>query len=460
MDKHLRIILELVSSGFTSGARGAGAAFKGFIGGIVDGAKSAMQSLTSLAQSIFFVREALNTLGQVASWVFSTFVKGAGDAAKFEVKLKALTGSVENAQQVMKHLRDVSTDTGVNFDELASGAQLLAVAAKDASGAFDFQKFKQMNEQLLRMAAVRPDVPIDRLARGLLAWMRGEFQSLEMFLDMPLRQMAGIEEAADKLKDLPKQIGQGVTYIETEVSQAASDAEANLASLEKALQEMGATSDLLEDMAEKSGLERLIQMWKEFTSNAGGPIFEALNKELNKLADWLEENPEKVDQIANMIGYLAAEGIEKLADAIEKIDWDKFAAEIDKVTTAITTGDWEGAKAALKDIADIVKVIADALQAIEAAGAWFEQANLDVGQAGADLGDVLGTSGIAPTVQEEGLRGLLMYPSRQLAGAAQRIIVELDLKNDMLDARIRQGADNAVTDGLTALSDEMTEDQQ
>jgi hypothetical protein len=34
-------------------------------------------------------------------------------------------------------------------------------------------------------------------------------------------------------------------------------------------------------------------------------------------------------------------------------------------------------------------------------------------------------------------------------------VVEVDLKNDMLDARIRQGADGAVTDGLNALAEEL-----
>jgi hypothetical protein len=475
VDKHLRIILELVSRGFSSGARAAAGAFGNLVSGISNGVKSAGQSLRSLAQDVFFVREALNTLAQAGHWVFDTFIKGAGDAAKLEAKLKNITGSSDDAARVMDLLRQTAADTGADFDELAAGAGLMSVAAKDASGAFDFSKFQRLMNMLQRMSALRPDVPLDRLARGLSSAVQtGDWSSLEMFLDVNLRQLIGIKDAADEVAKVPDQIGQGVTFISTKTSEAAKDALKDLDTLDEALTKAGATAGLIEDVAELAGLERFQQILGQIAEIVGKPLFDVLNKELSELADWLQENPDKVEAFANNIGEFLAGNLEKLFDILEKLDWEKISDDIAGLAQSLNAGDFQGALDALNGIAGAVKAIADALEAINRARETWKQIQ-EIGkiaeenpEAFAEAVGAPGMGGLARTVRDinqqvkesDILQGLATGGAQGAAAAiAQKLVLEIKVTsdNEMFNAQVKQVADGAVTEGMNTLAEELEE---
>jgi hypothetical protein len=452
LDRRLRIILELVSSNLASGIRGAGSLFSGFANGIVNGVKSAGAALMSLAQTAFFVREALNTLAQAGRWVFDVFIKGAADTAKLEAKLRNIAGSSEDAGRIIDLLNQTAADTGASFDELAAGAGLMAVAAKDASGAFDFDKFARLMDMLQRMAALRPDVPLDRLARGLsTAATTGNWQSLELFLDVPLRQLVDIADAADEVAKTPEQIGRGVTFIETKTSEAAQDALKSLDLLDEALKKAGATAGIVGDVAELSGLERFQQILQQIAKTIGEPIFEVLNRELSELADWLTENPDKVEAFAESIGQFLADNLEKAVAALEKFNWEKLADDLVKLAQALADADWQEVLSTMESVAKAAKTIADAIglaiEGIEAFRAWKAEHEA-TGVLGGGLETPAGAATPASRLMGGGVMG---------GGLENRLKLEVHVTsdNEMFRAHVKQVADGAVTEGLNELNSEL-----
>lgn len=471
MERRLKIVLELITRGFSSGVRSAGNMFKGFIRGIGDGVRNAVVSLASLAQGFVFVTEAIRRLFGAARRLWDMFIGGAQSAAQLEAKLKNVVGSSEDAERVMDLLRQISLDTGASFEELAQGASLLAVAAKDASGNFDFEKFSRLQNMLQRMAALRPDVPIDRLARGLSqAVQTGDWSSLEMFLDVNLRQLLGIKDAADKVADVPSQVGKGVTFIETAAGEAAKDALKDLDLLDQALTKAGATQGIIEDVSEKSGLERLTADWEDFADTMGGPIFESVNRLATQFADLYEQDPELFRAIARDIG----EGVAGIIDSLAQVDPEKLRETIQAFGESLEGIDWQAIGDQLAQVAESFERIAESgklLPALfpsqlsteqpEAASQRLQEAG--VGKGLADLITEVNrqTAENQPSFQDfvAWISGGNVGGSGAGTGGQQKVVVEIDLKNDMLDARIKQGADGAATDALNYVTDEFINGQ-
>uniref|UniRef100_A0A6M3IKD3 Putative tail tape measure protein n=1 Tax=viral metagenome TaxID=1070528 RepID=A0A6M3IKD3_9ZZZZ len=394
MLEKLKVVLEFASSGLT----GTISAVKGLFSSVVSGAKDAGKGLLDLAKNFFYVKEAVGALWGVATKLFDTFIRGAGEAAKMEAKLKNVTGSAESAAAVMDLLDRVAKQTGADFNELAAGSSLLAVAAKDASGNFDLAKFTTLTDMLQRISALRPDVPIDRLARGLsTAVSKGDWSSLEMFLDVQLRQLIGIGEEAEKVGKVPGEIARGATYVEAQTAGAANEALKSLDLLDQALTKAGATAGIVADVAELSGMERFNETLQSIARTVGEPLFAALNKGLSELSDWLQENPELVEQLATSLGNLGAVGIEKafaaISNLIAETDWETFFDNATEFFDKLMAGDVEGAFAAigqadlgetLVSVADALKTIADVLVSVATAlGVGFgkEKAPKGVGEA-------------------------------------------------------------------------------
>lgn len=362
---------------------------------VVNSAKSGLSALRKLADFVDHITNIFGKLQNAASKVFDTFIGGAASAAKMEAKLKNVTGSAESAAAVMDLLDNVARQTGANFEELAAGSSLLAVAAKDASGSFDLDKFARLTEFLQRTAALRPDVPIDRLARGIsTAMSKGDWSSLEMFLDVQLRQLIGIGDESEKVGKIPDEISRGTTFVKTKVED---EALKSLDLLDQALTKAGATAGIVADVAELSGMERFNETLQSIARTVGEPLFEALNKGLSDLSDWLQENPELVDQLATSLGNLGAVGIEKAFTAISNViaetDWETFFDNAAEFFDKLMAGDVEGAFAAIGQadlgetligIVDALKTIADVLVSVATAlGVGFgkEKAPEGVGEA-------------------------------------------------------------------------------
>ena len=466
----LRIILEVVTRGVQSGFKTAGAAVRSFLGGLKNMAVSGARFLNSLAQSVFFVGKALGMLRDAAKAVFDRFIGGARDAAKLEVRLKSITGSSADAARVMSGLEQVAQDTGASFGDLGEAAVLVATMAKDASGAFDIEKFERLNEMLMAMAAFTgPRVPIERLARGLAQFVTtGNITSLEMFLDVLL----GTKKAAEDVTDIPEEIGKAATFITMAAGDAAEDAAGDLDWLASQLDRLGIGIGLVQDVAELSGIERFNETLQAIARTLGEPLFEALNKGMAELADWLQANPELIDQFATALGKLGAAGIEKVFEAVTTMlastDWEKFFGDATKFLELLTAGDiegafdvvglgdlggdLEGAVASLGDIAEALGVVADWILAISGRGKredgearaakTGEEVKADVAaKAKEDAEKMFGAwTGILDNIE------LIAQKLLEPVGAAlpiepQQVEVKITLDNALLDAQIVQGAE-------------------
>ena len=463
----LRIVLEVAARGVQTGFKTASAAVRSFLGGLANMARSGRKFIDGLAQSVFFLGKAFDMLRGAARAVFDRFIGGAKRAAQLEVRLKNITGSAADAARIMGYLDTVAQETGVSFENLGEAAILVATMAKDASGAFDIEKFERLNEMLMAMAAFTgPRVPIERLARGLAQFVTtGNVTSLEMFLDVLL----GTKKAAEDVTDIPEEIGKAATFITMAAGDAAEDAAGDLDWLAAQLDRLGIGIGLVQDVAELSGMERFNETLQDIARTLGEPLFEALNEGMSELADWLQENPELIDEFATALGKLGAEGIENVFEALMKLvmsgQLEKFIENLTKLLDKLMVGDIEGAfevmglgelgsdlkgaVSSLGDIADALGIVADWILAIAGKRKGKKGVGVvrAVGEAvsvvapgGAGYEDVLKPfAGILDNI--ELIAQKLLEPTGMAIVEPQKVEVQITLDNALLDAQITQGAE-------------------
>jgi len=464
----LRIILEVAARGLQSGFKTAGAAVKNFFSSLRSMAKSGRKFIDGLAKSVFFLGHAFDRISGAVRSVYDRFIGTAGSAAKLEVRLKSITGSSADAARIMSYLEQVARDTGASFENLGEAAVLVATMAKDASGKFDPAKFERLNDMLLAMAAFTgPRVPIERLARGLAQFVTtGNVTSLEMFLDVLL----GTKKAAEDVTDIPGEIGKAATFITMAAGDAAEDAAGDLDWLASQLDRLGIGIGLVQDVAELSGMERFNETLQAIARTLGEPLFEALNEGLSELADWLQENPELLEEFAAALGKLGAEGIENIFEALMKLvtsgQLEKFIEGLTEFLDKLVAGDLEGAfevmglgelgddlkdaVSSLGDIADALGIVADWILAISGRGKredgeaakTGEEVQADVAaKAKEDTEKVLGAwAGILDNI--ELIAEKLLEPVGMAAPVEpQQVELKITLDNQLLDAQIVQGAE-------------------
>jgi alanyl-tRNA synthetase len=291
-----------------------------------------------------------------------------------------------------------------------------------------------------------------------------------MFLDVNLRQLVGIGEAADEVAKTPDKIGGSLIYVETKTDEAAKDALKSLDLLEEALNKAGATAAIVGNVAEVSGLERMMQTLQHIARIVGKPLFEKLNQELSDLADWLQEHPEEVERFATLIGDTLAGGLEKLFDALKNIDWQQVAEDFNSMMESIQRGDWEGVRRDIEAIGSAVQAIGDAIEAANRAIETAKQLGFIGEQARTNPEAVAAATGTTPEMVKAGTTideivrrvqqagggevGIAKVVAQEIARAI-KIQVEVTSDNEMFDAKVKQVADDSVTDGLNAVAEEL-----
>jgi hypothetical protein len=246
--------------------------------------------------------------------------------------------------------------------------------------------------------------------------------------------------------------------------------------LDEALTKAGATAEIIGDVAELSGFERFNEILKQVAATVGAPLFEVLNEELSKLADWFTENPEKVEEFARNIGEFLAGNIQKLFEALEGVDFEQVAEDVSKLAQSLSGGDLEGAKNTLVAIGNALEKIGkiardvkeswDAMGGLGEVGFEIEEGGLidklfgggEGAGAGGGLKELLFERDVSGGAQE-GLTTAINALTNFLQGNRQQVDVNVNLDHEMLQAEMRQTADGAVTDGFNAVADEFTEGQ-
>lgn len=446
MDKHLRIILELITTGFRIGTNTVRNLWSGLISGITNGAASAASAIVHISAALFFVREAVNTVIGVFRTLWNLLgVEGARSLAQLEARFVALTGSQEDAAKVMEYAGERALRLGKSTEDVAEGLALMTSNARDASGAFDFGKLQELNGLLEQLALLRPDLPITLIARGLNAFLAsGDLSSLERIMDMPLRTTEALKDLAKDVEQSQDTISRGVTSLERGAGEAAGDAETRLNALKEALGELApGTQAAMEALSEVSGMERAQAALEDFQTTLAGPVFEAINDVASAFADMYAQDPEAFREIARSLG----EGIGDVIRSLAQVDPEKLRNAFLALAEGLREIDWsklaQDLRVIAQSISDIVSRTGEIGKFLGREVASEEQTGAVIDTTADILEGLLGGSRSAGS-------GL-----RQALAPQQTVKVEIEMNEPMFRARVKGLADQSAAEFGNMVAEEM-----
>lgn len=436
-DQKLRLVVEVVTKGVRGGFSSASSAVRGFVNLLRNMASSGRGFIDSLAQSVFFLGNALSMVWNAAKRLFDTFIGGARDAARLQIRFKHLTSSVAGGLRMFGMASDRAKALGKNLFDVGEMYALAAVNARDAEGAFDWTKLEDIVNLTEFLSALRPDLPLVTIMRGVNAAMEGQFTSLEMIMDMPikamLRQAGLLTDVKDDLVGTSKEIGKAATFITIGAADGAAAAlKISAKQMQDAIEAYTGViaEDIQADLAETAGLERIKAIIDELSRVAGIPVFEQLMEFADRIIKLYEADPQQFIDLATALGDLAASGLEAVFDPLIAFFTDPNTIKgIESLTRLLELLKGEGEIKAPEEI------------------------RRDVGaKAREDVGKLMAPwKGILDQFPDllKGIGGKLGL------GASEpqelKITVEVTSDNAMFDAQVRQTAENTVIGAFDAV---------
>jgi len=298
---------------------------------LTDGALAAARGMLDLSKNIFYVREALSTVIGLAGKFARAFLEPALALEKTRNALIGIMGSAEQADGLLGQLSQTANKFGLNLKQLQENAVTLAVISEG-----DVVLADQYAMALARINALRPDLPQMRQLGVVFALKEGDFARASMLLDVPkerLEALAGTaQETSDQVSDAVGDIAAGGEQALGQYTSIVREAEGtgacgkNLAEnlkkglspaeINKLLGALGASDDMMGKVADSmvSKLQMLQNHWLTFRQTVGMKVLEALAGPMDALLTWLEDNEEKVLQLAEAFGEFIQNGIEKLVE--------------------------------------------------------------------------------------------------------------------------------------------------
>jgi hypothetical protein len=323
MIKRILVILRLKTDGFQEGARNARRAFSGFIQSIPSGIAIASLALQGLQAGINLVSQAFHALGNIIRGVKTQLIDSAVAANRQEAVFKTLTGSAEQAAEMMEFLKETSFEYGAAVENLAPSAQQIAVALRAQFGEVDTTTFERLTLLVLKFQRLRPDVPLELWGRAISGLMAGDTSTLTRLLDINVRQIQSLSEEAKAFltageQATEQQLG-AVTRLGEESAAAAGDA---LDVLFEIAEAVGATDDLLDATTSQADIlnARIADLKTELGQELL-PIYETL---LEKALEFFSENEDEIDKFIDNVGNLA----QSFADWISGVDTEKIVEDI------------------------------------------------------------------------------------------------------------------------------------
>lgn len=419
-DNIIRIVIEAVTRGLDRGMRGAIRMVRDFGGSLRAVGNTATAVWNGITQGIFFTREALQTLITVAQSLFDVLLRGSIDARRMEVTFTNITGSADTARQMMEELEQTSESLGISFEEAAQTGQQLAVASRNADGSFDINKWRELQEITRDFSALRPDVPLQLMARGVTAAASGDMSTLTRLLDVNVNQLLGLRDAADEVVDRGGQL-QGVA--EVRAAEVEATARGGIDALNQLRDAVGATG-LAETLAgEFDGVSGQIrEEFKDIAREFGDEILPVLTDVLRELLELFREHEGDIESFASNMGKL-------VADVIAGIDWDEVATDAERFANAIQRV-FEAARSEVQQggVGNVTIPGTEKLGFLNTAAGWL-------GTPGNPLPNTFGGAGLtggnpnnAPSLLEairQGNPGSAFIPIRIEGDAANRTIGEI-----------------------------------
>lgn len=360
MNRLVRVILTATINQFESSIRRAQGLFGSFVGAVSTGVVLASQALQGLQAGWSLLHGAMRTAINLAQLVGQTLLETAIAAERQRVVLTRLTGSQEQAGQMMDWLRGQATSLGLDYDRLVVSAQQIAVALRAQNGAIDTAQWQELTTQVAAFAALRPDVPIDLWGRAISAFMAGDPQTLTRLLDINVRQIGQLSDSAraflqDSTDATEQRLG-AVTRLGADAASTGGDA---MSALREIAEAVGATQDLLNATADTTSgkLGQIEARWEEFKTKVGEVLLPIVNETLDKLIKFIDDHEEDIDKFIRNLGGLATEGWEDLQRIVEETDWEKIGRDLQ------TAGE---------DVVDVFERLLALIQQIKEEGMDFE----------------------------------------------------------------------------------------
>lgn len=328
----------------------AAAAFRGFVQGIPSGVAIASLALQGLQAGIVLVSSAIRTVTDMARGMFNAFLGGAISIERQEAALRSITGSAEQASDMIGFLREKAQQLGVSEALLAESGQQVAVALRAQHGEVDPALWEQLTTQVAAFAALRPDVPVNLWGKAISAFMAGDPSTLTRLLDVNVRNLGNLsEEAKAVLQDTQAAQGAQLGQVTRLGDQAVAGGTDMIAVLGEVADAVGANEDLLEELGQttEGRLNQLREEFKALRDDIGLELLPTLNTALEKLLVLWRENEDEILGVVEAIGNVVEAGANLFSEVLNVKDAETIGEELENVA------DW------LNSIADAINRLAE-----------------------------------------------------------------------------------------------------
>lgn len=462
-EKEVKVTLGVRVNQFTAGIKEASSTFNGFISGLQKGVGEGLALFAHLGQAVQFAQDIFGGLVNTAKSLFDTFIGGIAAEQKLSNQLTRLIGDAGKTQDFMKGLADENLRLGFVTDDMLPTINQFATALKGMTGSVDTDQLEKMVTLFRRIKAARSDLAPEEITRAILAAARGDVDQFKRVIGIGIDDITGLSSKAQKTMAALKQTGdQQLGEVTRLAGGMKPKTEDLLDLLDEVTNKLGMTDQAVEDSANDwdRQVNRLAEIWDNFKDTVGAPILSVLLDELKKLADWLAEHKDQIEELAKTLGNMTAEGLKNAFEFLEKVDWNQVATDTSKFVESLKSVDWgaiaRGAEAIAKIVSGqageeaIANLTPEEKQRREItgrstiAGAQAVSGALDVANGNMSLGQAL-SQWISSNLHNLPA-GFGNSPIGQAIGYNQNVHVTVSVKNDgTLQAYVQNQANKAAT---------------
>jgi hypothetical protein len=319
----IRVILSAEVLGFVTGINQA----RQLLGSFLSTVKSVMEGAAKLVGSL---AKAFMDLPHLLDGVFEKVENFFGPALsreRGEAIFRSLTGSAEQAGEMMDFLREKSLAYGKSMEEILPSAQQIAVALRGANGEVDPAKWEQLTMAIVKFSTLRPDVPIQLWGRAISGLLSGDVTTLTRLLDIDVKSMGQLSEKVKEFLGGANQAREEQLGSVTRLgASAVADQETALQALDEIMEAVGATDDLLDETANttQGKLDRLKAQWNDFVARVGTELLPILIEALDKLLAWINDHEQEITAFLTGLGAWAKD----MATKIGEIDFEQLGADL------------------------------------------------------------------------------------------------------------------------------------
>jgi hypothetical protein len=437
----IRVILSAEVLGFVTGINQA----RQLLGSFLSTVKSVMEGAAKLVGSL---AKAFMDLPHLLDGVLEkveNFFGPALNRERGEAIFRSLTGSAEQAGDMMDFLREKSLAYGKSMEEILPSAQQIAVALRGANGEVDPAKWEQLTMAIVKFSTLRPDVPIQLWGRAISGLLSGDVTTLTRLLDIDVKSMGQLSEKVKEFLGGANQAREEQLGSVTRLgASAVADQETALQALDEIMEAVGATDDLLDETANttQGKLDRLKAQWNDFVARVGTELLPILIEALDRLLAWINEHEQEITAFLEGLGRWAQEVATKLAE----FNLEEFVA---------------GLAAAGEKVKEDWAWLIELVEMLEKVGSFLNESYAKVGGSTQSPGSLLSPESLDPSgfgAEGTAIHGIKTFIEELIGGfneagrvhqesggiyregerSPRDVRVQIEINNEVLNARVAE----------------------